>query len=396
MREFARAKAARETQNTDKIDLLQRYMRRFEVLGPQDGKAKKDAHLFDDAPKARAFLASDSTIDAPVFVKGGANYSLIDPISEERPIAQFLDLLHNPKEPIYYCDDKQIERLTSIGTIAQHFRTQRHVIDTPWNFPDIVNPMFDHAVPSFVMHPRSTALHDIMRIVTDVTKDDICHCPESEKMERRVSTICRKEHFATEEEFFETYQIWRSWQGTVLIAEPGAITYPHFDRFALATWISCLEGEIAFAWLSHPSPRQNVGWLCDREKVRGKWLFTVLRAGDALYMPPGLVHFVWRRPKGGPTLGCAGHLIRCNDLAQWLRNLSTEVSLYALIDDADTSQRRILPSMLAGVISLVERAKDSGREARYGDEADLREIAELVKQVSRKLRKAKKDHEAAA
>lgn len=55
-------------------------------------------------------------------------------------------------------------------------------------------------------------------------------------------------------------QVWQYCRVTVMLAEPGCITYPHRNKFSTRNWISCLECEIGFRWLADSGEEKVPSW----------------------------------------------------------------------------------------------------------------------------------------
>ena len=176
--------------------------------------------------------------------------------------------------------------------------------------------MPDKCIPTFVQSTNCNLLRDILRFALDATDEDICtaNCTNPKL---KNETSCQERMFSLSE-FALLHDASKYWQGTIMIADAGALTFCHWDKFALGTWISCHEGEIGLGWLSHPSKAEHIAWQDDNKTLVGNWLFKVLRPGDAVYMPPGTVHMAFRRPLGQQTLGFAGHVLRRLEICPWL------------------------------------------------------------------------------
>lgn len=338
-----------------------------------------DAHSPESVEAARRLLASDEPIHLPVFVGDAANWSMIERDSDRRPIEQLFDFLHDPDE-VNECNDettpedseRKMLSITEIKSlfVDQHRRAPRY----PHNFPDIVNPMLDNGMPRFLQNAKCTLLHDIMRRQLDCEPRDFCTCDDDEGEE---SAHC--DHHIKREEFHELHNSWQYWPGTVMLAEPGSITYPHWDKYATSTWISCLEGEIAFGWQSKPKGKALASWLEDLGEPRGRWCFRVLRPGEVVYMPPGTVHLVFRRPGGGQTMGFAGQMLRRADTLDWLKFAKIEVAHADAVENAP--YEFVLPPLVNGFLGLVNAAAREGDFEKFGGKQRIREMTEIIEEM---------------
>lgn len=354
-----------------------RYFRRFALPGP------RDAHSPPTPDAARRLLASDAPLDRPVFVRDGANWSAIDPEAARRPVEQLFDFLHDLDEEEEYKDDAGGRggkfKAMSMAEMKTRFleRDAGAIPPLPRNLPDLVNPMLDHGIPRFMQSAQCSLLPDILRRVLDCEADELCDCADATGAGAG-NAPCG--HKITRAEFATLHHTWRYWQGTVMLAEPGAITYPHWDKYSTSTWIACLEGEIGCGWLSDPSDEEKTSWLKDVARPAGRWLFKVLRPGDAVYMPPGTVHFVFRRPRGGQTMGFASQMLRRADTMAWLRHLRIELEAAVSDEIEDAPYELVVRGLMNGLLHLIRSAHkdDSGK---FGDEAQIRELFDAVEVI---------------
>lgn len=162
-----------------------------------------------------------------------------------------------------------------------------------------------------------------------------------------------------------------------MLAEPGCITYPHWDKFSTSTWISCLEGEIGFGWLAEPSEEEKMAWLEDVAKPKGRYAFKVLRPGDAVYMPPGTIHFVFRRPGGGQTMGLASQMLRRADAVSWLQHLKIELEYAQKEALEEAPYVHVVPAMVQGFFHLINSALGQGDYEKFGGRQRIEEMVEL-------------------
>lgn len=282
---------------------------------PADGQQQADAYLLSSAD-ARGLLASNASIDAPVFVAGAANTaSVLETGSDRRPVEQLFDWLVDPDEKHDVHEPTGTRQITT-GELRQRFLDHNGYVEQPYNFPDVASPFHTSGMPDFVQTPACNLLRDVMRYLLDVSPVNIC---QDDCKGKKAANRCCNKHFLTTGEFAELQQGWRHWQGSVMLAEAGALTLPHVDKWGFGTFLSCLEGEMGFAWLSHTSDEQLEAVLAGTDAPDEEWLFKVLRPGDAVYMSPGTPHLVFRLPQGKQTMGLAGHLVRRCDVEQWVQ-----------------------------------------------------------------------------
>lgn len=206
-----------------------------------------DAYILS-CDDARDLLQSTRVFNAPVFVSDSANVTgILDSSSTRRPIEQLLSWLTNHEEDHDAWDDDQVLQSISTRELKEIFLESKRADEGrhPYNFADIPSPFPHSGSPVFVQSQQCNLLRDVMRHLLDIEPRDICH---TECSDRRDGRCCDK-HFLTTEEFVQVQNDWRQWQGTIMLAEAGALTLPHFDMWAFGTWITCLEGEMGFAWL---------------------------------------------------------------------------------------------------------------------------------------------------
>jgi len=340
----------------------------------------QDCHILS-AVDARGLLAGDDQLDAPVFVANGSNTAcILEPGSQKRPVEQVLDWFVDSSE---WFEGRHSR--TKRPTLAEVRRRFAHngAVKSPWNLPDMAYPFPEPGRPHFVSSRQCNFLHDVIRYILDVTPNNICQedCPN-----RTQAGTCCSTQFLTMGEFGEIQQGWRHWQGTVMLAEAGALTGPHSDQWGMGTWISCLEGEFGFAWCRQPTDAIRDAILAGTDQPGGRWLYKVLRPDDSLYMPPGTPHAVFRLPRGKQTLGLAGHALRRPDLARWLHVLRVETE-QAL---GDRSNRQPYPEVISGLVTgarhfFAQIRGDAAAEERYGGaesvgraEKDLEGLEKLV------------------
>ncbi|KJX95533.1 hypothetical protein TI39_contig4106g00005 [Zymoseptoria brevis] len=353
---------------------------------PGEDEEKEIGAYYLATDEAKALLGSDQPVTAPVFVAGGAHPLFVDPADSRRPIEQALsDWFVDPRELFAFRNvaakksTGYEEEGVTMDKLRPHFLAPEDTTPVyPWNLPDIVNPLGASAVPEFLQSNQCQLLNDLMRMMVNPDLGGICPpgCSASDQS-------CDK-HIVTLSELNDLRFFYAHWQSTLMISDPGAVTLSHFDRFSLGTWISCYEGEIGICWLNHPSEKEQMACINTESRIPTNTLFKVLRAGDAVYMPPGTVHIVWRLPQGGQTMGMAGHILRRGHLDGWLEMLRKELANIIKrggVSGYDT----IVRPLVRGVKQLVESLKDKRDVERLGG-ADklasaLKTIAALEEQV---------------
>lgn len=268
-------------------------------------------------------------------------------------------------------DDKsKPERAATISQTLTEMRVHFTFKNGPqrylWSLPDIPYPMPEQCIPDFVQSLNCNPIHDTLRIPLDAIDEDIC-TTDCTKQKRAGETACQ-DHMLTLSQFASLHDAWKYWQGIIMIADAGATTCCHWDKFALGTWISCHEGEIGMGWLSHPSAEAYVAWQSDNKTMVGIWLFKVLRPGDAVYMPPGTVHMAFRQSQGKQTLGFVGHVLRRSELVQWLGILELEVK-DAVEEHKAHRSARAMGTCFRGycwALRLLEQADTAQSAAKFG------------------------------
>ncbi|SMY28180.1 unnamed protein product [Zymoseptoria tritici ST99CH_1A5] len=355
------------------------------IGGPGGDERDEIAAYSLNASEAKALLSSNRPITVPVFVSGGARTVFNGLPDSRRPIEQALsDWFINPRERFAYPNTKKkisnyIEGQVTAEELRQHcFDPENNTLLYPWNLPDIINPLGSRAVPEFLLSDQCRFLDDLMRMIIVPYEEDVClpGCPSS-------GQLC-KEHTITLSELTLLNLMYEHWKGTLMIADPGAITLSHFDKWSLGTWISCYEGEIGLCWLDRPSDNERMACVNDETKIPTSPLLKVLRAGDAVYMPPGTVHIVWRLSEGGQTLGMAGHVLRRDHVDSWLEMLQREMANKMQRNDAE-AYGTVVPPLVRAVKSLIESLRDKADIERLGGARKLASAMETIKALEAQI-----------
>ncbi|GIZ46251.1 hypothetical protein CKM354_000938300 [Cercospora kikuchii] len=338
--------------------------------------SKEDAHIL---------LKGTKSIHAPVFILGGAP-DVCD--SSSRPIEQALNTWFlDPLEDYTFHDSQGKERTPNIQKMREHFLSPdgngEQDKGYPWNLRDILNPMAQQCLPTFAQSLNCNLLRDIYRIILQVNDELICpaDCPKRTKTDQ----CCDGNgHEITFNELFEVTAAAREHEGTLMISDPGSITGPHWDRWCLGTYISCHEGEMGFAWLSHPSTiEQHKRWTDTSKngKPEGNWLFKVFRKGDAVYMPPGTVHVVFRLPEGQQTMATAGHFLRrSTDWKNWLKMLvhERETHIVREQEEAGSGYLTIFGPIVKTLRFLLDQVKSDEEIERFGGKRRVKSARKLL------------------
>lgn len=99
----------------------------------------------------------------------------------------------------------------------------------------------------------------------------------------------------------------------------GGLTRLHSDSHGMSTFLTINSGRLGFVWWSRPTTEDLRQWAA-RPLVappQARMCCKILETGWRVFMPPGLVHAVYRLQDGTPTLITGGHILRYVDLAPW-------------------------------------------------------------------------------
>ncbi|KAK3115148.1 hypothetical protein LTR53_005790 [Teratosphaeriaceae sp. CCFEE 6253] len=343
-----------------------------------------DLEAYDlTAEDARVLLASNEPINAPVFVTKGANTGgILDPASKNRPIDQVFSWFTNPNERPedgYGTDGV----MPTISELRERFQTDGPLASAiPWNFADVPHPFPHNSTPPFLQQPSCNLLRDIMRLLLDCEESDICSdaCPNA----RSDGECCRK-HFLTLGELLELTQCWRRWDASLMLAEAGALTPPHTDRYGLGTCISCLEGAIGYGYLPRPSDADAQACLAGTVQPGKRWRFRVLRPGDAVYSSPGTPHLVFRLPRGGgQTLGVSVQVVRRVDVGLWVRMLELEARSVAHDEKYVKATGEVMRGLGKGLRWFLEHVMgEPSKRAVYGGARQLARLDQGLRRLEK-------------
>jgi hypothetical protein len=310
--------------------------------------------LFLSTGEASLELSTGSSLNIPIFVNGQQGFTWS---SDTRPIAQLLKL-YDPKATIYVniaslpLQGPSYDRMI-IADVQSRFADNMDHGDK-WNLLDTKCPLPDtySVCPKFLQIDNCTLLNRI--------KDTTL----SKRSAGR--TIASNEDLAS----------WREVEQWVLLAEPGANTGPHQDSHGLETFITVNEGEIGFGWLDRPTEEDLHIWARDPQGFRGgKWCHTVLRPGQTVWFPSGLVHFVFRPSGDGrQTMAIGGHTLRHSNIKNWAKTIALQLEYP---DTTNEEMHETIPRYLEVVAHLVSQTKVTDLKIFGGKE----NIAKFIKHI---------------
>ena len=337
--------------------------------------------------EARTLLQATNRITAPVFVARAAPASFCDPeIDDRRPVEQILDYLPNPEETFSF-HDKEAPRdedtpntHVTVAAMKDRFINQLGYQEFPMNFPELRFPMPAPELPGFIRHPSNNLLNDIVRNVQEIDNNHLCPPP---CVHYGITADRCPTHYQTAEEVNAFRLGVQHWQGTIMMAEAGAYTPRHYDTLGLGTLICCYEGEIGFAYqttttTTPQAPRKG--------RQSPKWFYKVLRPGDAVYMPPGTYHMVFRQPYGNQTLATAVRVLRYCDVVEWLKILSAEFDTETRSEEPEWFAR-VVRALVMGTRHYIDAAKAHYNVQKFGGAQKVKEAEEQLAVIDEKLLK---------
>ncbi|KAF2717510.1 hypothetical protein K431DRAFT_315696 [Polychaeton citri CBS 116435] len=360
---------------TKTLHVLNQYLERLQPIEQKGVKALCPAAHFLTTEEARHLLGSDAHLGVPVFVSGCRLPSTLEEGSPKRPIEQLFEWLDDEVDrhetPNVETTEEEMSSY-NVREIKKAFRRHNGYTKYPTNFADIPSNLPGSQIPPWIATPNCSFLNNLMGTVMDNSVEDVlnAHMVNESEEPLQINNEDGKPvpNFA---ELVELSMAWRHWQTTIMLAEAGAVTLPHWDRYGLATWIHCIEGEIGFAWLDRPTKKEHIAWM--RQDIQGRWLFKVIRPGDTLYMPGGTVHLVFRLPHGKQTAGFAGNLIRRCDVNGWLRILAKELE-FEIDEPSDVPYLRLLPQIMLTVIYLLKNQRSQDDTDKHGGRGDANDL----------------------
>lgn len=250
--------------------------------------------------QAKEFL-STKTPNVPIVTEQQQHFRWKDPT---QPLAEFfewmedLDRLVSVQIPSLAAHRNSYER-HSLRQVRKRFLSDSRSND-PWNILDCSCPL-PSTLPDFLTSWNCQLLSRIREMVLN-----------ADAAERAV---------ASREDWAE----WRDAEHWVLLSEGGHCTAPHIDSHGLATWITVQEGEFGFTWMSRPTDEQHTRWTEDPEHYdeEQQWRFLVLRPGQTIFFPSGIIHGVFR-VQDVKTLALGGHILQWTGVDQWADMISKQ------------------------------------------------------------------------
>ena len=219
---------------------------------------------FLSSHEAGNLVESSTKIDAPVFVHDAQSFSW-KIFSGTRPIEQLLSRMPDPDDKLAYrCQqcprDHAFFESFEARELQQRFGKNEQATYTI-NIVDLPSPLPCELLPDYLTSPNCRFLTELKRAID-------------------------KSDAISDSHMVELQQHFRQHQQVFLLAEAGALSPPHYDPFGYGTWIACQEGEMGFAWLSHPTDKDIDAWRKDEDGYceKGRWLYKVLRQGDSTYL----------------------------------------------------------------------------------------------------------------
>jgi hypothetical protein len=101
----------------------------------------------------------------------------------------------------------------------------------------------------------------------------------------------------------------------MLLSEGGNNTASHVDDFAPVIFFTCHRGPVGIGWI--PLTWQDrLKWEHDPTSVKRQARYLVLHPGQTVYMPPGTIHYVFRK-HGVPILITGGEVLTWAGLRRW-------------------------------------------------------------------------------
>lgn len=233
--------------------------------------------------------------------------------------------------------------LKTFQEVQEHFLGEAHLQGKTcetWTLLDVRSPL-PSLLPSFLMGENPRLLHSACDYI--LAGDTI----------ERARAPRRK---------------WNEWKNVLewLLLSAGYNTGPHRDGFA--TWIIVQEGEYGFGWLSNPTDQELDEWMANPNQwVGGQWRDRVIGPGQAIVIPPGLVHYVFRRD-GYQTAAIGGHFLSWSDIDLWSRVVVQEVKHS---DSTNEDMEHTAPQYASAILKLVSDRCKRGRIRELGGEGPI-------------------------
>ena len=167
---------------------------------------------------------------------------------------------------------------------------------------------------------------------------------------------------------FASSKEWNQWKDVetwALLAQAGALTLRHQDSHGFGTWITVQEGHIGIGWMSRPTAQELSAWMADPvHYTGGKLRYVVLKPGQTIFIPSGVIHFVFRLVgEHSQTFAIGGHVLLWSSLDLWM-----EVILGQLRHPDVTNEevKATIPNYVEIVRRLVSQRQKRGRVEDMG------------------------------
>ena len=261
---------------------------------------KAEAWFCTTAEAARR-VESRSPLDAPLITQ---NQQAFQWDTGSDPMEQYFQRMGRPEQVV----PAQIQSRSSEEDSFEQRRlkefqgrilSQKNHND-PWNGLDLRCPV-PLVLPLFLTGENCQLLPDVRDMVLDgVTAERVAASPRD-------------------------WNEWKNIESWSLLAEGGNNTGPHTDSNACSTYITCQQGPIGFAWMSHPTEEQQRKWMADpHHYTESEWRFIILKPGQTVFFESGTIHFVFRE-RGVSTFAIGGHVLRWSAIHRWVQVLYAQL-----------------------------------------------------------------------
>lgn len=314
------------------------------------GAANDSEMLFMSGAEAAAKLATGVFHNGPILTEGQQPLSL-------QSIEHFLGE-HYDDDMNVFIQDPSVKiaggalfaREVTIGAVKRRLLGGKSK-GRPWNCLELATHVEDGLRPAFLSGEDS-------RLLTKV------------KIEQDQS-------YAGRRSFPQGYKEVEKW---ALLAESGALTEPHQDSHGYSTYITINQGTVGFGWLSYPSDQERRQWIANPSSssvAADRFRYVVMRPGQTVFFPAGTIHFVFRLPSAGHTLAFGGHVLRCSNIAHWVKCLLEEKENTNITNEDLTSSA---PGYLDRVEKFVKQAQKNGTTEKWGGANAVEEFLRLKAQ----------------
>lgn len=307
--------------------------------------AKDNEALFLSGLEASDMLSTGSFQESPIFTEGQQPLPL-------QSVEQFLGEFYDDETKVFVQDPSvklseadHLTREVAIGQVKKRLLEGKSK-GRPWNCLELATHVEDGLRPKFLSGEDS-------RLLTKLKHE-------------------QAGEYAGRRSFPPGYKEVEKW---ALLAEAGALTEPHQDSHGFSTYITVNEGNVGFGWLCMPSDEERKAWVKEPSDIPShRYRYVVLKPGQTVYTPAGLVHFVFRLPDGGHTLAFGGHVLRCSTIVQWVKAMLEEKANPSITNEDLTSAA---PGYLDRVEVFVKQAQKNGTEEKWGGAEAIKEFLRL-------------------